>query len=469
MNVIESLKFFVPELILLIGAFFVFVVDFFVKNKRIVSGLTLLTLTLALCLVQQPSTTLPLFFDFFHLDNFAHFFRYFALIAVFITLLISSSYTTLRNQYEGEFYGLFLLMAFALILVATANNLLMIFLSVEFVSLVSYLLVGFLKNDRKAKESAIKYLLFGSVCSGIMLYGMSLVYGASGSLELSAIGSTFFFAPFKPLALMAMLFFFVGLGFKISMAPFHMWAPDVYEGAPTPVTAFLTVAPKALGFAVLIRIMAAGFVSLSQQSAFILTLLSMLTMTIGNITAISQNNTKRFLAYSSIAQAGYILMGLAVFTRLGQEGILIYLLAYLFTNLGAFAVATLVEEKTGSENLNAFVGLSERSPLAAALMAVFLLSLAGLPPLAGFIGKYYVFAAAIQAKFITLTVVAVINSVVAAYYYFRIIRLMYLTPASATAFSAPSKMILIVFGVTFFVVLMMGVFPNVFLERILSY
>jgi len=467
-NTVESLKYFIPELILLVGAFFVFTIDFFVKNKRIVSGLTLLTLTLSLCFVKQPETALPLFYDFFHLDNFAHFFRYFALIAVFITLLLSYSYTPIRNQYEGEFYGLFLFMAFALILVATANNLLMIFLSVEFLSLLSYLLVGFLKNDRKAKEAAIKYLLFGSVCSAIMLYGMSLAYGASGSLELSTIGNTFFFAPFKPLALVAMLFFLVGLGFKISMAPFHMWAPDVYEGAPTPVTAFLSVAPKALGFAILFRIMAVGFLSLGRPPSLILTALSMLTMTLGNITAISQNNMKRFLAYSSIAQAGYILMGLAVLSKLGKESILIYLLAYLFTNLGAFAVAILVEEKTGNEDLAAFSGLSQRSPVTAAMMAVFLLSLAGIPPLAGFIGKYYVFAAALQAKFIMLAVIAAINSVVAAYYYFRIVRLMYLTPASGPVFSAAPKSITVVLCLTLVVVLAMGIFPSFFLDRILS-
>ena len=265
-----------------------------------------------------------------------------------------------------------------------------------------------------------------------------------------------------------MLFFFAGLGFKISMAPFHMWAPDVYEGAPTPVTAFLTVAPKALGFAVLTRVLDMIFWKFQGIWSPVLVVLSILTMTIGNITAVSQSNIKRFLAYSSIAQAGYILMGFAVFSMLGRDAVLIYLFAYLLTNLGAFAVVTFVGEATQSDSLDAYAGLSQRSPMAAAMLTVFLLSLAGLPPLAGFIGKYYVFAAAIQAKFITLTIFAAINSVVAAYYYFRIIRLMYLTPATGPAFTSPSKALTTALWVLFLGVVALGVFPSFFITRILG-
>lgn len=468
MNALESLRYFIPELVLLSGAFIVLVVDFFVKNKRAVGLLGLLVIILTLGLYQKPFEPLPLFFGAFYLDSFAHIFRCFALGAVAITLLLSFSYSPIHNKYHGEFYSLFLFMAFALTLVAAANDLLMIFLAVEFVSLLSYILTGFLKNDVKSKEAAIKYLLFGSVCSGVMLYGMSLVYGAAGSLALPVIGNTLFYAPFKPLAIVAVLFFFVGLGFKISMAPFHMWAPDVYEGAPTPVTAFLTVAPKAVGFGVLMRILATAFGTQYAAWSFIITVLSILTMTVGNITAISQTNIKRFLAYSSIAQAGYILMGLAVFSNIGKEAILIYLLAYIFTNLGAFAVVLLVSEQTGNDNLDSYAGLSGRSPAASALLTVFLLSLAGLPPFAGFIGKYYVFAAAIDAKFITLAIVAAINSIIAAYYYFRIIRLMYLVPASGPALSAPPRSISIALWLMFAGVLAMGIFPSYFLRFFFS-
>ena len=301
-----------------------------------------------------------------------------------------------------------------------------------------------------------------------MLYGMSLLYGAAGSIELSVIGDTLFFAPFKPLAITAALFFFVGLGFKISMAPFHMWAPDVYEGAPTPVTAFLTVAPKALGFAVLTRVLDSVFWNSQSVWSPVLVILSILTMTIGNITAVSQSNIKRFLAYSSIAQAGYILMGLAVFSILGRGAVLIYLLVYLLTNLGAFTVVLFVGGQTQSDSLDAYAGLSERSPTAAAMLTIFLLSLAGLPPLAGFIGKYYVFAAAIEGKFITLTIFAAINSVIAAYYYFRIIRLMYLTPATGPAFPAPSRSLTVALWALFLGVLALGIFPGFFITRILG-
>ncbi len=468
MNALESLKYFIPELVLLGGAFAVIALDFFVKNKKAVGLLSLSVILLTIFLYQKPSGPLPLFFGAFYLDGFAHIFRYFALGAIAITLLLSLGYSPLRNKFEGEFYGLFLFMAFALTLVAAANDLLMVFLAVEFVSLLSYILTGFLKKDAKSKEAAIKYLLFGSVCSGIMLYGMSLVYGASGSLGLKAIGNALLSAPLKPLATVAVLFFFAGLGFKISMAPFHLWAPDVYEGAPTPVTAFLTVAPKAVGFAVLMRVLATAFGAHSAVWSFLLTVLSILTMTLGNITAISQTNIKRFLAYSSIAQAGYILMGLAVFNLLGKEAILIYLLAYLFTNLGAFAVVLLVSEQTGNDELSSYAGLSERSPAAAALLTIFLLSLAGLPPFAGFIGKYYVFAAALDGKFITLAIAAAVNSVIAAYYYFRIVRLMYLTPASGPALSAPPRSLAITLWLMFAAVLAIGIFPSYFIHLIFS-
>lgn len=468
MNAIESLKYFVPELILLGGAFVALTLDFFLRQKKLVGEFALLVIVLALCLVKAPTQPLPLFFGMFELDAFAHFFRYLALGAVGITILISLGYSPLQKRYTGEFYSLFLFMAFALITVAAANNLLMIFLSIEFVSLLSYLLVGFLKEDPKSKEAAIKYLLFGSVCSGIMLYGMSLLYGATGSLELPVIGNALLGAPFKPLATAAILFFFTGLGFKISMAPVHMWAPDVYEGAPTPVTAFLTVAPKALGFAVLTRVLDMIFWNFQSVWTPVLVILSILTMTIGNITAVSQSNIKRFLAYSSIAQAGYILMGLAAFSHLGRDAVLIYLFAYLMTNLGAFTVVLFVAGETQSDSLDAYAGLSKRSPMAAAMLTIFLLSLAGLPPLAGFIGKYYVFAAAIQGKFIMLTIFAAINSVIAAYYYFRIIRLMYLTLATGPAFAAPSKALTVALWTLFLSVLALGIFPSFFITRILG-
>ena len=235
---------------------------------------------------------------------------------------------------------------------------------------------------------------------------------------------------FYIVSLVALLFFLAGLGFKISMAPFHMWAPDVYEAAPTPVTAFLTVGPKALGFAVLIRILATAFSWISWKWSGIIMLLSILTMTLGNVVAISQTNIKRLLAYSSIAQAGYILMGVAVFSEIGLTGVLIYLVAYTFTNLGAFIAVIIASNHFGDDAIQSYSGLGKRAPFLAASLTIFLLSLAGIPPLGGFIGKFYVFSGAIQSGFYSLAIAAALNSAVAAFYYFKIVRLMYLSPAT---------------------------------------
>ena len=433
MDAAESLKLFLPETLLLAGAFLVLFLDFFIQNKRTLGLIPLGVLGLVAFLAKEiPSSPQSLFFGFFELDTFTYFFRMAALGIVAVTLLASLAYKPLPQNYGGEYYALFLFMAFGLILMAASANLLMIFLSVEFVSILSYLLVGFLKKDARSKEAAIKYLLFGSVASAVMLYGMSLLYGVSGSLNLAQIagpaGDPSFFMP----TLFAAIFFLVGLGFKISMAPFHMWAPDVYEGAPTPVTAFLTVGPKALGFAVLIRVLTVVFPGMWPEWSRIMMVLSILTMTIGNVAAISQTNSKRLLAYSSIAQAGYILMGLVVFTDTGLTAVLIYLLAYAFTNLGAFAVVITASGVFGNDEIDSYAGLAKRSPFLAASLTIFLLSLAGIPPFAGFIGKFYVFLSAIEAGFITLAIAAALNSAVAAFYYFRVVRVMYLTPSASS-------------------------------------
>lgn len=430
MNAFESLRFFIPEIVLLLGAFGALFLDLVIQNKKAVGAFSLVVLGITFLLsLSFPQTSHPLFYGFFTLDSFTYFFRFAALAIVAITLLISLPYSPLPKQAEGEYYSLFLFMAFALILVAASSNLLSIFLAIEFVSILSYLLVGFLKRDARAKEAAIKYLLFGSLAAGIMLYGMSLLYGISGSLELSVIEKQIAGGRrFYTVALMSFFLFMTGLGFKISMAPFHMWAPDVYEAAPTPVTAFLTVGPKALGFAVLLRVLTSVYSELFWRWTNAILWLSILTMTIGNVVAISQTNIKRLLAYSSIAQAGYILMGVAVLGDFGASAVLIYLLAYAFTNLGAFAVVIAASNHFGNDDLESYAGLSQRSPFLAASLTIFLLSLAGLPPFAGFIGKFFVFSSALKAGYNTLAVAAAINSAVAAFYYFKIVRLMYLVP-----------------------------------------
>mgnify|MGYP000930773556 CR=1 FL=1 len=464
MNALESLRHFIPELFLLAGAFAVLFFDFFISNKKQIGLLALAVLAgVGWATFAQNDGTHPLFYGFFILDPLTEFFRLLALAVVAMTILLSLKSKELSNTYEGEYYSLFLFMAFALIVLAASANLLMIFMSVEFVSILSYLLVGFLKRSSKAKEAAIKYLLYGSVASGVMLFGMSLIFGASGSLDLKAVQAGTAVPEFFGVYLMGLILFLTGLGFKISAVPFHMWAPDVYEAAPTPVTAFLTVAPKAAAFAVLIRVLTA-FTPLTGKWDQLIILLSILTMTLGNLTAISQTNIKRLLAYSSIAQAGYFLMGLAAFNATGTGGILVYLLAYAFTNLGAFTIVIAASNQFGSDEMSSYAGLAKRSPFLAASLTLFLLSLAGIPPLAGFFGKFLVFAGVIEKKFILLAVIAAVNSAVAAYYYFKVIRLMYLEKPVDDSALDTAWALKVTLAITLAGTILIGIFPAPFLR-----
>lgn len=462
MNALESLKYFHPELWLVSGAVGVLFLDFFFKNKRLLGFLSLIIVAAAAVSAVLPSNS-RLFFGFFELDAFTHFFRYAALGIVGLTILLSLSFKPL-HEYLGEYYSLFLFMAFGLILMASSTNLLMIFLAIEFVSILSYLLVGYSKRSEKGKEAAIKYFLFGSAASAMMLFGMSLLFGASGSMDIREIQSLLGDARFYPLTVIASLLFLAGVGFKISMVPFHFWAPDVYEGAPTPVTAFLTVGPKALGFAILLRLFEMMFPWLGMKWTAVISLLSILTMTIGNLSAIIQTNVKRLLAFSSIAQAGYILMGLAASTAFGMQAVLIYILAYAVTNLGAFAIVIIVSNQTGSDEIESYAGLSKRSPFLAMSLTVFLLSLAGIPPLAGFIGKFYVFSAVLNSNLIMLAVFAALNSAVAAYYYFKIVRVMYLVETSEGSKIEISVSHKIAVGLLLAGIVLMGLFPSFFIS-----
>ncbi|MBI4115912.1 MAG: NADH-quinone oxidoreductase subunit N [Candidatus Omnitrophica bacterium] len=464
MDAVTSLQYFVPELIVLGTAFALILLDLFVSNKRLLILLGVLGIGAALISVRYPHEPLSLFFGFFVLDPFSFFFKLASLGIVAITLLASLAYKP-PLPYSGEYSALFLFMAFGLILMGSSNNLLMIFLSIEFVSILSYLLVGFLKKNPQSKEAALKYLLFGSTSSGVMLFGMSILFGLTGSIDLNMIQARLLTAPVsQALVVATILLMMVGLGFKISMAPFHMWAPDVYEGAPTPVTAFLTVGPKALGFAIILRILHTSFLELQSEWSVFLSVLSMLTMTIGNVIAISQTNIKRLLAYSSIAQAGYILIGLAVSNVIGVQGVLVYLIAYALTNLGAFLCVIIVSNHFGNDEIESYAGLSEKSPFLAFCLTLFLLSLAGIPPLAGFIGKYFVFASAIEGKFFTLAVVAALNSAVAAFYYFKVVRLMYLVPAETKEPLDHPIPLFLALIITLAGIIVMGVWPSPFIE-----
>jgi len=429
-NSLDSLFFIHSELFLTAALFIVLIFDFFVKQKKWLGWLSFLALVVAFKISPLSYPTEGLFFNYYVWDPFTFFFKAAAYLTIGLTILASLAYEKIPEKQQGELYVLLIAMALLLTIMGGSTNLLMIFLAIESVSLTSYLLVGFQKFDKFSSEASLKYVLFGSVSSAIMLFGMSLLFGATGTIDLTRIGfllSQSTGSEIQHIALVGMMFLLVGIGFKISMVPFHMWAPDVYQGAPTPVTAFLTVAPKALGFAVMARVLFLAFPHFIHKWTHLLTVLSILTMTIGNVIAISQSDVKRLLAYSSIAQAGYILVGLAAPGPLGLQAVLIYIITYLFTNLGAFFTVLAIERNIGTNQLEAYNGLSIRSPLLALALAIFLLSLAGIPPLAGFIGKIYIFSAAIKANSIPLAVAIALNSAVAAYYYFKIVKAMYLT------------------------------------------
>jgi len=333
-------------------------------------------------------------------------------------------------------------------LLASSSDMLMLYLALEMVSIGSYIMVGYLKNDRQSNEASLKYLLFGAVSAGTMLYGMTLIYGLAGTTKLAAIrealiqgGAT---GTNSLTLLIATVMVLAGFGFKIAAVPFHFWCPDVYSGAPTPVTAFLSIGPKAAGFAVLIRFFYTGYQGASYGTSgtatdstiywnALLILISIVTMTLGNIAALRQDNLKRLLAYSSIAHAGYILMGVVVLTKQGLQSVLVYLVTYLFMNLGAFLVVIAVYNHTGSFDLQEYRGLVRRSPLLTISMSFFLLSLMGIPPFAGFLGKLYVFGAAVNNNLAWFAVIGALNSVIAVYYYARIMKTMIIEESDVTA------------------------------------
>ena len=416
-------------------------------------------------------------------DQFAIFFALVACVATVLVMVQSVEFFRERRYHRGEFYALLIFAAMAISLVAASTDLIMIYLSLEMLSLISYALAAYLKGDPKSSEAGVKYFLFGGVCSAIMIYGMSIIFGLTGSTSLADVSSALGGAMgMTRIAWVGVFFTLVGFGFKLALVPFHLWAPDTYEGAPTPVTAFLSVASKAAGLAVIARLLLSG---LPMGGVLIwfgpLALLCTLSMILGNLAAIWQSNIKRMLAYSSIAQIGYMMIGLLAYgfsavetpygTRnWGLQGILIYLPAYLLMNLGAFAIVIHLANRTGSDEIESFAGMIRRSPFLSGALAFFFLSLAGIPPTAGFFGKFYVFGAAIQAgspentTLWWLAAIGVANSVISIYYYFNVVRVMFFQPAKDE--SPISLTAATTFGVslTLGLTLLIGIYPQPLIE-----
>jgi NADH-quinone oxidoreductase subunit N len=440
-----------PELLLAIGGLVVLIFDMVVNDDRH-PALPLLTGAALVGALVWSVVQLPFFgmmtpspepiFGMFTIDNLTHFARIFALVTGLFVLVLTVDYIKTRTRQTGEFYAFLLFVTLTVILTSASNNLIMIYLAFEFLSITSYIMVGWLRYDKRSNEAAIKYMLYGAISSAVMLYGMSFLYGATGSVDVNTIAAAFTgvqaeVSGLTGIGVAAAILMIVGFGFKAALVPFHQWSPDAYEGAPTPVTTFLAVGPKAAGFAIMIRVLGVGLEAQTADWQAVLNVVALLTMVIANITALVQTDMKRLLAYSSIAQAGYILIGLAVNNPANNEGwqaVLLYLMAYLFTNVGLFVAVVAHEEATGSTAIASYKGLIHRSPFLAASMVIFFLSLLGIPPTAGFLGKFFVFGAAIKEGAYFIATVGVLTSVISAFYYLNVVRVMFFSNAEeATA------------------------------------
>jgi NADH-quinone oxidoreductase subunit N len=512
-----------PEYIVGVGAAIVLVLDAFRKGPAGQRSAQISLLVLGLAFIAAlglgGGEGVSLYSGMVVLDPYARFFRILFLVAGLLGVILTMQSDEVSTKLTGEYYSMFLGLVLGMMLMAEASDIVMVYLSLELVSLMSYVLAGFRRHDRKSAEAALKYVIYGGAASGAMLFGLSLVYGLTGETQLSLINqkvaeiareaavqglSGQATGTLMPVAMIAgLVLAFVGFAYKIAAVPLHMWSPDVYEGAPTPFTAFLSTGPKAAGFAALVRFFVVGFSDPAHYADNLLAdvstlpwptlimIISALTMILGNLAAIGQNNIKRFLAYSSIAHAGYTLVGLAAFSKSGAASVLIYMAFYVAMNIGAFYAVIWVRDRLGTELISDYKGLGHRAPLVCVSLAICLFSLTGLPPLAGFIGKYYLFAAILErgvnipqiaecapavhaslsffgklnctiqgsGAFYTLALIGVLNSAVSLYYYARVVRSMFLeqpedpTPIAsdpyAKAVLVPICAFLLIFGVYF--------------------
>ncbi len=468
-QILNSVTLLRPETTLAVTFCVLILVDLFLKGTRaqISAGIAIAGLIVTAYFVVEQSSGTPssIFFQMFAVDGFSIFFKFIILASSFLVMIFSLQSKELQTgkRHLGEYYALLVSLTLGMFLMTGASNLLMMYIALELTSISSYILAGFMKDENDSSEASLKYVIYGAVSSGLMLYGISWMYGLTGAVDIYGINRALMAGDVNILALIVSgIFIIAGFGYKISAAPFHFWTPDVYEGAPITVTAFLSVASKAAGFAMMIRFFkvaffdpAVGNLAPGMWAIFhgfewnqVLAIIAVLTMTLGNLVAIWQQNLKRLLAYSSIAHAGYMLLGVVVLSNEGIAAVMVYFSVYLFMNLGAFYLVMLIADKIGSEDIDSYKGLGYRSPFAGVVMTIFLLSLTGIPPTAGFIGKLYIFAALINAKWIWLAIVGVLNSVVSLYYYVRILKNMFLSgPPESTSpisFSVSQVIVLLI-------------------------
>jgi len=462
-----NLKLIIPEVFLFLWALFIIAFDLGTRrrNSKLIGYLAMGGVAFTGILLSTYHGGFA-FGNMFKSDMLAVFFKVIFLGSAFMA--IGSSFGIITDKiknHRGEFFGLILLSTVGMMFLASAGELITLYIGLELTTIPLFVLAAYYKDDRISVEAGLKYMIIGAFSSAIMLYGLSLLYGLSGTTDLLAmkINLAYLFLGNNGLGwgpLMAIILVMAGIGFKLALVPFHMWAPDVYQGSPTPVTALLSVGSKAAGIVAFLRIFTDGLFGFSIEWSMILAVLATGAVVLGNISALRQKNIKRMLAYSSIAQIGYVMVGLVAVNQLGVAAAGYYMFIYLFANMGAFAVATIFCDKTGSDSISSYAGLSKSSPALSAYMAVFLLSLAGIPPLGGFVAKYFVFAAGIKAGYTWLVIVALLTAVVSLYYYANVIKNMYFSAENPEFKIKPplSANIVLILGVAGLVVF--GVYPE---------
>ena len=459
-----------PELVIALTLLIVLVFDLFDSiSKAVLGWVTIVGAGIALWVsiqMHQAGTVGTQFNDMFKVDNFSLFFNIVFLVSTILVALISMSYLGKDDRKQGPYYLLILLATLGMMLMAAGNELIIVFLGLELMSLSLYVLASYFRDNPASSEAGMKYLLLGAFASAFFLYGIALIYGGAGTTSVPAIAEAITAANKSPLLLAGMFLLIVGFGFKVAIVPFHQWAPDVYEGAPTTIAAFISAGPKAAGFAAFLRIFMEALPNLQVEWSGVVIVLAMLTMTVGNVIAIAQTNIKRMLAYSSIAHAGYVLIGLAAANNDGISSAMLYLLVYCVMNIGAFGAVILAKTDDGeSLMISDYAGLGLRKPLLAMFMTIMLLSLAGFPPTAGFVGKFYIFKSAVQAGHIWLVIVGAINTAISAFYYLRVVVTMYMRePEEELSFASYPGTLVVGLVLAAIGVLLIGILPSLMLD-----
>ena len=457
-----------PEILLTGGALLVLLVDVLLPRREWAAlGMALLTLAVTgAAVIGFTGVDTTISAGLLAIDGFATFFKSLVIVSALLTVLMSPSYLRVEGVRAGEYYFLILCATLGMLFMASGVDLITLFIGLETMAVSFYVLAGYLKPNQRSNEASVKYFLLGGFSLGILLYGMSLLYGATGTTSLAGIAEALAGGEPSLTLSLALVLLVAGMGFKIAAVPFHMWAPDVYEGAPTPVTAYLSVGSKAASFAMILRIFIEGLPSLAVDWQVLFWVLAAITMTVGNLAAITQSNTKRMLAYSSIAHAGYVLIGVVAGTERGVAAAMVYLWVYLFMQLGAFAVVAMLRRKdVVGDELQDLSGLYLRKPLAAVAMLIFMLSLGGIPPTAGFMGKLWLFAAAIESGLVWLAVIFVVNSVISLYYYYRVVVFMWLKDETSGPEMAINPALATALVIAAVGSLLFGVYPQVLFDH----